>query len=97
MNFSGQKGSYSNANYFTFFGIVIRIFHKGHNPPHFHATYAEHKIIVEIKNGKILNGKLPPRALKLIQEWRKMHLDEIERAWDQAQKHQEPKKISPLE
>ena len=81
----------------TFFGIVVRVFHKDHNPPHFHAEYAGSKIIVEIKTGKVLFGKLPPRALKLIQEWRRANVAAIERAWKQAQQHQEPQKVTPLE
>lgn len=81
----------------TFFGIVIRVFHNDHNPPHFHAQYGGDKIIIEIKTGKVLSGKVPPRALKLIQEWRKSNVIEIERAWMQALRHQEPDKVAPLE
>ena len=37
----------------TFFGIVIRMFHGDHNPPHFHAYYSEDEAIIEINSGKI--------------------------------------------
>jgi hypothetical protein len=30
-----------------------------HNPPHFHAVYAEHEALVRIDNGTILRGDLP--------------------------------------
>jgi phosphomannomutase len=31
-----------------FFGIIISIFYDEHNPPHFHARYAEYKIAIDI-------------------------------------------------
>lgn len=81
----------------TFFGIVVRVFHNDHNPPHFHAEYGGKKIVMEIKTGRVLSGKVPQRALKLIQEWRRLNVAAIERAWEQARHHQEPKKVTPLE
>ena len=94
----------------VFFGIVIRIYHNDHNPPHFHAVYGnynaaiaihafygEFKIIVEIKTGKILGGKFPPKALKLIEEWRKKHVFEINSAWTTAMLMKAPKRIRGLE
>lgn len=50
-----------------FFGILIRLYHGDHNPPHLHATYGEFEAIIEIKTGKLLEGRLPPKALKLVQ------------------------------
>ena len=41
-----------------FLGIVIAMFYKDHNPPHFHATYGEHEIAVRIGDGEVLWGKL---------------------------------------
>jgi hypothetical protein len=35
----------------TFFGILIKLFHEDHNPPHFHAEYAEYRAIYEIETG----------------------------------------------
>ena len=29
-------------------GIVLRMFHTEHHPPHFHATYGEHEALVGI-------------------------------------------------
>jgi len=31
-----------------FYGIVIRVFYDDHNPPHFHAEYGEHEVLVSI-------------------------------------------------
>ena len=40
-----------------FFGIVIKIFYRDHAPPHFHAVYGEHKIVVYLESG-IVEGKV---------------------------------------
>ncbi len=50
----------------TFFGIVIRMFHGDHNPPHFNAYYSEYEAIIEISSGKIISGKLPNRAKNFV-------------------------------
>jgi hypothetical protein len=80
----------------TFFGIIVRIFHGDHNPPHIHVEYAEDEAIIEIKSGRMLDGKLPPRAKKLIEEWRKMHVKDLEKAWTDASANKMPTRIAPL-
>ena len=48
----------------VFFGIVIRMYHDEHPPPHFHAVYQGFEAFVGIADGKIIHGRLPtkPRA-----------------------------------
>jgi hypothetical protein len=46
-----------------FYGIVVRIFYDDHNPPHLHAEYGEHEVLVNINTLAILGGNLPARAL----------------------------------
>ena len=41
-----------------------------HPPPHFHAWYAGHKGRVAIATGDVIDGDLPPRARRLVREWR---------------------------
>ena len=31
-----------------FYGIVVRIFYDDHNPPHLHAEYSEHEVLINI-------------------------------------------------
>lgn len=81
----------------TFFGMVIRIFHADHNPPHFHVQYGEMKAIFEIRTGKTLEGKLPLRLIRLVNEWRRLHQTELEAAWSDAQNFKSPRRIKPLE
>jgi len=79
-----------------FFGIVIYIYFREHNPPHFHAVYGETEALIEIKTLRVLTGSLPPRALGLVTEWATMHQDELMKAWEQASSYQIPRKIEPL-
>lgn len=81
----------------AFFGILIKMFHSDHNPPHFHAEYGEHRAIVEIASGRLLAGKLPKRVHQLVEEWRRLHVDELRNAWRVTQSAQQPRRIPPLE
>jgi hypothetical protein len=42
-----------------FYGIVVRIFYDDYNPPHFHAEYGEHEVLVNVLTLAILSGSLP--------------------------------------
>ena len=48
-----------------FYGIVIKMFFDDHNPPHFHALYGEHEVLIDINTFAVFAGHLPPRALGL--------------------------------
>jgi hypothetical protein len=44
-----------------------------HNPPHFHAYYAEYEAAVHITRPSFLNGWLPPRIRSMVFEWASLH------------------------
>jgi len=79
-----------------FLGIVIAMFHREHNPPHFHAYYGSDMIVVEIETGKV-TGKFPRRALTHVLEWWQQHREELVTNWELAKQRQPLKKIDPLE
>ena len=79
-----------------FLGIVISMFYRDHGPPHFHAYYAENEIAVSIRDGTILWGSFPKRALAHVQEWRAAHQAELEEDWQRARARQPLKPIAPL-
>ncbi|MDA2931116.1 DUF4160 domain-containing protein [Acidobacteria bacterium AH-259-O06] len=60
-----------------FYGIVIKMFFDDHEPPHFHAQYAEHEAVVSIETMALIGGTLPPRALGLVAEWAALHQEEL--------------------
>jgi len=80
-----------------FFGIIIAIYYNDHNPPHFHAKYGKHEVLVEINTGIVIAGNLPQRELNLVEEWRKLHRQELLEDWRLAEKHRPLNKIEPLE
>jgi hypothetical protein len=81
----------------VFYGIMIQMFWDDHAPPHFHALYAEHEVLIDIATLKIMKGDMPRRALALVLEWASLHRDELLEDWNLCDKHQAPKKIPPLE
>ena len=78
----------------NFYGIIIKMYFQQseHNPPHIHAIYGEHVGVINIQTGELMEGDLPLRALKLIQEWRNKHKHELLDIW----KSQKFRKIAPL-
>jgi hypothetical protein len=69
-----------------FYGIIIRMFFNDHSPPHFHASYSEYTAQINIDSGNIINGELPKRALRLVQEWTELHRDELVKNYYESQK-----------
>ncbi|OFW01094.1 MAG: transcriptional regulator [Acidobacteria bacterium RIFCSPLOWO2_02_FULL_68_18] len=79
-----------------FYGIVIKMYFGDHDPPHFHAEYAEDRAVINIDTLAVLGGRLPPRALGLVAEWAALHQEELRQAWQKAKKLEPAGKIAPL-
>ena len=80
----------------SFYGLVVYMYWGDHSPPHFHAEYGEQQALIVIADGRVYAGSLPPRALRLVREWRRLHLEELQRAWELASRHEDPGTIEPL-
>lgn len=78
-----------------FLGIIIYMNFRDHNPPHFHASYGDFDITVELNTG-VVEGKFPKRALGHVLEWYDMHKEELLTNW-QLVKEGKFTKIQPLE
>ncbi len=67
-----------------FYGVIIKMYfrQKEYNPPHIYAIYGECIGAIDIKTGEMLEGDLPKRALKMVQEWTKQHQDELIKMWE---------------
>ena len=78
-----------------FYGIIIRMYflQKEHNPPHIHAIYGDDVAAITIPDGKVIEGALPNKALKMVKEWVSLNKDELLTMWET----QEFKQLSPLE
>jgi Domain of unknown function (DUF4160) len=80
----------------VFYGIVIQMFWRDHAPPHFHALYAEHEALIDLRNFNVIRGSLPRRAMALVLEWATAHRDELMEDWNLCSRMQTPKAIEPL-
>lgn len=49
--------------------IKLYLYPRDHNPPHFHAIYAEYEALIDIRTLEVLRGQLPGKQLKRIQTW----------------------------
>lgn len=78
----------------NFYGITIQMFHKDHQPPHFHAIYGNEAELIDIRTGKVLVGGLPKRAHKMVTEWWERNKDELLEMWNTGDLN---KKLPPLE
>ncbi len=79
-----------------FYGIVIKMYFDDHNPPHFHAEYAEHEALIDVNTLTVFSGRLPPRALGLVTEWASLHKNELLSDWEKAKSLDPLEKIEPL-
>jgi hypothetical protein len=62
----------------------------------FHAIYGEYEAQIVIETLEPLAGELPPRALRLVQEWTAIHRAELEANWAKARAHVPLDTIEPL-
>ena len=78
-----------------FYGVVIKMYFRQseHNPPHIHAIYGEYIGAIDIRTSDMLEGDLPKRALKMVQEWVSQHELELMNMWET----QEFTELPPLE
>ena len=80
-----------------FFGIVVRMFFREHNPPHIHAEYQGSKAVFDL-SGNVTHGTLGSRtAMRLVREWIDLHESELREDWKLAQTGKELKGIAPLD
>jgi len=69
---------------------------RDHSPPHFHARYGEHEIEMTIRDG-LVHGRMPRRALTMLQAWRRVHMAELLSDWTLSQSGEPLADIEPLE
>ncbi|HJG30550.1 MAG TPA: DUF4160 domain-containing protein [Collinsella ihuae] len=74
-----QRGRVGESNGIVF---IIHTREKGHNKPHLHAEYQQYAVVLEIPTGKVIEGNLPPKKLKMASRWVAEHQDYLEEQWD---------------
>ncbi len=79
-----------------FFGVIVYMHWRDHNPPHFHAKYQDQEIAVDIRTGAV-TGQMARRAAAMVEEWRQLHEDELMENWRLAEERRTLNSIEPLE
>jgi hypothetical protein len=69
-----------------FFGIVVRMWHDDHSPPHIHVQYQGFEALVHIEDGEVHRGRMPRKAASIVKEWCQNHQDELLVNWEKAQR-----------
>ena len=78
-----------------FYGIVIRMYFQQHEHhlPHIHAIYGEDVASININTLEVIEGDLPPVAMRLTTKWIAHNRDQLLEMW----KTQQFINIDPLE
>jgi hypothetical protein len=79
-----------------FLGIIIAMYYKEHEPPHFHAKYGNQTGVFSIAELKLIEGSLPKRVISLVIEWAFEHRDELMEDWELATTKRLLRKIPSL-
>lgn len=79
-----------------FYGIVVYMYWRDHNPPHVHAIYGDDEALVSIADGRVLAGSLPRTAARLVTDWTELRRDELMANWQRAQVPEPLVAVDPL-
>jgi hypothetical protein len=81
----------------TFFGIVIRMFYREHEPPHFHAEYQGQQAKFNF-DGEMTAGDISSKtARRLIKDWASTNRAQLEANWKNMKAGRTLEKIEPLQ
>lgn len=67
-----------------FFGFVVQMYWRDHNPPHVHVFYQGYEGLVAIETGEVIKGKLPANALRIIRPWIERRREELRDNWERG-------------
>jgi hypothetical protein len=75
-----------------FYGIIIKMYfsQSEHGIPHFHAMYGEFNAVFAIQTLEMLEGDLPARAQRLVNEWANQYQKELLDMWNRQEFRQLP-------
>lgn len=79
-----------------FRGIKVYINWNDHMPPHFHAKYGSHEVLVLINDIEVIDGYFPNKQQKMLLGWAAFHQEELKENWELASQQQELFAIEPL-
>ena len=80
-----------------FFGIVIRMFYKEHEPRHFHAEHQAQQGKFDFEGNQIVGNITSRNALGLIRQWAKQNRRALDTNWVNISEGKPLERIPPLE
>ena len=83
-----------------FYGILVLMFfrdNRRHHLPHIHARYQSEEAAISLEDGRVLDGGIPPKQLKMVLAWIEIHKEELFVDWELAVNGEEPFRIAPLQ
>lgn len=78
----------------VFFGIIVRMWHDDHPPPHIHVEYQGFEALVVIRTGELSEGRLPRKAAAIVKEWCLAHQQELLANWARAERFEPMERIA---
>ena len=82
-----------------FYGLIVRMYYfdnEQHNLPHIHVHYQNESAVIEIPTGRVLEGELPGKKMKLVDAWIEIHQEDLMADWQLALNGESVFKIDPL-
>ncbi len=70
----------------VFFGILVQMNWRDHNPPHVHVWYQGREALVAIESGEIIAGTLPRTAARMMRDWVRSRKAELMVNWERSQR-----------
>jgi len=77
----------------VFFGIIVRMWHDDHPPPHIHVAYQGFEAHMVIRTGEVSEGRLPRKAAAIVKEWCLTHQEELLGNWTHAERFEPMERI----
>ena len=78
-----------------FYGIIIYLYWKDHNPPHVHFHYGIYECSISVID-RVVDGQAPAKVIAKVNEWIDQNEDAILALWEKAQRGEKIEKLEPL-
>jgi len=81
----------------TFFGIVVLMHYREHEPKHFHAEHQAREGKFDFEGSQTVGNITSRNALELIRQWASLNRGALESNWSKIKAGQPLDRIPPLE
>ena len=80
----------------AFYGILVRMFYKEHEPAHFHVEYGGQHAKVDFSGNVVVGAIKSRKARDRIRRWAELHHDELTANWERMKAGRPLESIEPL-